>query len=121
MTFVPLSIVACSRDFDDLFHLTDKSKKVDGGYTPYIWKAPKAHFFKGCDTTKVFPLSINLYLKICSDEELSHLLGKKHFLRINMYYDNQEWSVSCISVMNLTIGDLKDQDIKNYYHRVRKR
>ncbi len=29
-----------------------------------------------------------------------------------MYYDNQECGISCISVMNLTIGDLKDQRYK---------
>lgn len=109
--FLPINISESSREYDDLFQITERSKKVDGGYTPYTWKYEKSKFFRGCDTTKVFPLSVNLYLKTCTEEELADLLNKEHFLRISMYY-NVEETQSFISVMNLTIADLRDEEYK---------
>lgn len=110
--FFPIDVMESSREFDDLFQLTERSRKDRESYTPYIWKAQKSKFFRLCDTIKVFPLAVNLYLKTCTYEELSDLLNKEYFLRIMMYYDDEECSVSCISVMNLTIADLNDQKYK---------
>ena len=110
--FFPTNIIKSSREYDDLFQITEKSRKLEGGYTPYTWKYEKELFFKGCNTMKVFPLCINLYLKVCTEEELTDLLDKENFLRIAMYY-NEECTESFISVMNLTIADLHDQKYKD--------
>ena len=114
MSFIVTDVLKSSSEFDDLFQLTDKSRKIEGSYTPYVWKAKKSHFFRGCDYTQVFPLSINLYLKICTEEELTDILNKKNFLRVRMYYDNEECSVSCIAIRNLTIDGLDDPKYKEF-------
>jgi hypothetical protein len=108
MSSTLIDIAKSSREFDDIFQLTTQSQKKNNSYLPYIWKAPKPLFFKGCDYVKVFPMAVNLYLRTCNEEELIDLLTKRHFLRISMYYDDDECIVTCISVMNLTIADLED-------------
>lgn len=110
--FILTDVLESSRKLDNLFELTEKSKKVKGGYNPYTWKYNKPHFFRGCDTTKVFPMAFNLYLQTSSEEELSDLLDKEHFLSIYMYY-NEECTVSYISIMNLTIDNITDQKYKD--------
>lgn len=100
------NIIESSREYDDLFQLTDRSKKVGDSYTSYIWRIDRPLFFKGCNTLKVFPLSINLYLKSCTDVELGDLLQKKHYLRVRMYHDGDS---SFISVSNLDILGANDQ------------
>ena len=110
--YTSTNVLESSRELDDLFQLTERSRKLVGGYTPYTWKYEKPIFGKGCNLGKVFPLSINLYLKTCTQEELSDLLDNEHFLVVLMYYNN-ECTTSYISVMNLTIADLHDQHRKD--------
>jgi hypothetical protein len=119
--FFPINVMEASREFDDLFQLTDRSRKDRESYTPYIWKAQKSKFFRLCDTTKLFPLTANLYLRNCTEEEHSDLLNKEYFLRINMYYEGEDCDVSCISVMNLTISDLHDEKYKGLMLTLRNR
>jgi hypothetical protein len=117
--FLSIDVMESSREFDDLFQLTKRSEKQDGGYKAYVWKYDKPKFFKLCDTTKVFPMAVNLYLKTCTEEELSELLNKEHFLRIEMAYEGEDCDVSCISVQNLTISDLHDEKYKELMLKIR--
>ena len=111
MSFIIDHIMKSSTEFDNLFTLIKHSKKIEDSYTPYIWELDRPLFFKGCDYGKVWPLSINSYLKICSESELSVLLNKQNFLRINMYY-NEDCTKSYISVMNLDFVSLVDEKYK---------
>jgi hypothetical protein len=113
MVYIPIDVLPSSREVDDVFQLCSRSTKVANDYTAYVWKAQKQHFFQRCDYTAVFPLAVNLYLKTCSEEELSDLLTKQHFLRIKMYYDSEGCTTSCIAVQNLTIAGLNDPKYKD--------
>lgn len=99
-------ILKSSREFDNLFHLDETPRESD--YSPRTWKASQPRFFKGCNSIEIFPLAVNLYLKVCDESEIVPLMEKKNYLRINMYYEGEDCEVSCISVSNLDIERLKD-------------
>lgn len=107
--YTPITVLDSSREYDGFFRLTQKSRKLNYGYTPYTWICGGSIFSK---FGQIFPLCINLYLETCTHEELSDLLNKEHFLTASIQYDERYHS-TFISVMNLTISDLQDQGRKN--------
>ena len=68
------------------FTLTKSSTTTD---PYYFWETNAEHIYRGCDIRILFPYGINLYLKSCTDEELSRLLAGEHFLRL-WYEDSGE-------------------------------
>lgn len=108
MDFIPINVLKSSNEFDNIFELTTRSTKINDCYTNYVWAAPLPFFFRHCDYGKVFPLAINLYLKTCSQEEFETLRDKKYFLRIQMYYHDNDCKISCIAIQNLNITSLND-------------
>lgn len=110
MDFI-FNIMKSSREFDSKFELDSYSWGTQE--KNYLWKSHEAFFFHGCDTLKVFPLAINLYLNVCSEGELYFLFDKKCYLRVRMFYEDKACTVSCIKVYNLAIGGLEDPNYKN--------
>jgi hypothetical protein len=112
MDYAPINIRCSSREYDNIFRLEINSELSNDSYTPYIWKTSISGFFAACDTLKIFPLAINLYLSRCTDIELNVLLAEKNFLRVRLYYEGTGDSISCISVYNLSYDGLQDEDYK---------
>lgn len=76
----------------------------------YVWKGIAKNFYKGCDTTLVFPLAINLFLSKCTSSDLSKWLGRAHFLRINLCDDDNQYS--CVEALLLTIAGCNSEQYR---------
>jgi hypothetical protein len=67
----------------------------------------------GCNTLKVFPLIVNLYLSKCSRDELILLVNRKNFLRAKTYYEDDSREICCIAVYNLSFIGLQDEKYRD--------
>lgn len=74
----------------------------------YIWESNQKHMYRGCNSMMIFPFSINLYLKCCSNNELNRLLNRKYFLKIDLF-DNKD-EMSCVAAQLLSINGLVDEN-----------
>lgn len=59
-----------------------------------------------------FPLAINLYLRDCTEEELTDLLEKEHYLYVRTFYKGEGTDVNCIAVSNRSISGLNDPNYR---------
>ena len=115
MSFLPLELAKFKGTYNGLFTLVERGTKLGDDYTYYRWTLNRSWFLRGYDSSELFPLTVNLYLKECPQEELNALLDRKHFLRIRLFYEGEDGATTGLTVSNLSLAGLKDPKYRELF------
>lgn len=87
----------------------------------YTWKSHEKLYFKGQDTTIMFPMIANLYLKVCSLSELDKSLMSDYVVRMQCYYGENDESFitgTCLDVSGFNSEFFRDLYRRNPFNTV---
>lgn len=122
MTLVLRNIVPSKRTYDNDFKFVGRRKQTDS-FDTLTWNSNTPYYFKGKESKDIFTLALNLYLNVCSQDELNLLIKKMGFVHIEFFHNNSDSTIDVENLPHFAFPGMKnprdhERYFKNLQHQI---